>query len=252
MSTNVMVPTEAELMWLVSVSAPPVEPVPVVAFDAGRLPDAVAPSVAAAGDTDRDGTQDAVFAGPDGAVLLLRSRGTGDWSADTVPVGLQSFAAVAVADVDGDGVADLVVGTSAVSGPGPPRLMWFRHHGGPEPAFGPESEVSASFAVAQGCLAAADVSGDGYPDVVAYGAAHGTFWFRNPGGDMTGPWAAFPLLDAGYMITAFVVLDVDGDSRLDVAFSRPSPELFDFLWALNTPGPVENGSVTWAVCVPAT
>lgn len=57
-------------------------------------------------------------------------------------------------------------------------------------------------------LAMADVTGDGYQDLVS-----GKYFYRNPGGDMTGKWSrvTFPI-----NVDAMLILDVDGDEMADV------------------------------------
>ena len=57
-------------------------------------------------------------------------------------------------------------------------------------------------------LAMADVTGDGYKDIIA-----GRYFYRNPGGDMTGPWRRFTF---EINVDAMLVLDVDGDAFVDV------------------------------------
>jgi hypothetical protein len=57
-------------------------------------------------------------------------------------------------------------------------------------------------------LAMTDVTGDGYKDIIA-----GRYFYRNPGGDMTGPWQRITF---DINVDAMLVLDVDGDSFTDV------------------------------------
>ncbi len=57
-------------------------------------------------------------------------------------------------------------------------------------------------------LAIRDLTGDGREDIVS-----GRYFYRNPGGDMTGPW---PRVDFGRNVDAILCLDVDGDDRGDV------------------------------------
>jgi FG-GAP-like repeat len=57
-------------------------------------------------------------------------------------------------------------------------------------------------------LAMADVTGDGYKDIVA-----GRYFYRNPGGDMTDPW---PRITFDINVDGMLILDVDGDSFADV------------------------------------
>ncbi len=53
-----------------------------------------------------------------------------------------------------------------------------------------------------------DVNGDGYKDVVS-----GRYFYRNPGGDMSGPWAR---VDLGQNIDGMLFVDVDGDDMADI------------------------------------
>jgi hypothetical protein len=57
-------------------------------------------------------------------------------------------------------------------------------------------------------LAMTDVNGDGYKDIIA-----GRYFYRNPGGDMTGRWQRITF---DINVDAMLVLDVDGDSFTDV------------------------------------
>ncbi|MBK7549797.1 MAG: VCBS repeat-containing protein [Rhodoferax sp.] len=68
-------------------------------------------------------------------------------------------------------------------------------------------------------LAFGDVNRDGRVDIVS-----GKYFYRNPGGDLTGTWArsTFPA-DADAML----VLDVDGDGQLDV-IAQALPNVYWF------------------------
>ena len=57
-------------------------------------------------------------------------------------------------------------------------------------------------------LAAGDMTGDGYKDIVS-----GRYFYRNPGGDMEGAWQR---VDFGFNVDACLTLDIDGDEFADV------------------------------------
>jgi hypothetical protein len=172
-----------------------------------------------------------------------------------------------IADMNGDGRADLVVGLELA------ELRLYVNRGGVTPRFG-KNTLNTS-----GCHNArvADVNSDGHPDILcanylghppvdlwqnqpppaaldkwqyikadssrtkmgtgfpAFGLAFGDFnhdgwvdivsgkyFYRNPGGDMTGQWSrlTFPV-DADAML----VLDVDGDGQLDV-LAQSLPDVY--------------------------
>lgn len=67
-------------------------------------------------------------------------------------------------------------------------------------------------------LASGDLTGDRYPDLVS-----GRYFYRNPGGDLSGRWAR---RDLGRNLDAILVTDVDGDARGDII----AQALPDILW----------------------
>jgi hypothetical protein len=66
-------------------------------------------------------------------------------------------------------------------------------------------------------LATVDADGDGRRDIVS-----GRYFYRNPGGDMSGRW---PRVDFGLNVDACLVLDVDGDAFADV-IGMALPDIF--------------------------
>lgn len=67
-------------------------------------------------------------------------------------------------------------------------------------------------------LTMTDVNGDGYKDIIA-----GRYFYRNPGGDMTGQWSRIMFNEN---VDAMLALDVDGDKFTDVI----AEALPDVLW----------------------
>jgi hypothetical protein len=66
-------------------------------------------------------------------------------------------------------------------------------------------------------LAMADVTGDGYKDIIA-----GRYFYRNPGGDMSGRWQRITF---SINVDAMLVVDVDGDSFAD-AIAEALPDVY--------------------------
>ena len=137
---------------------------------ANVLPVRNGPFALATGDLDRDGHLDLVVgdtAFPDNArVELLLGNGDGTLQpASSRQSGFQSTS-VAIADMNGDGNLDVVLGTAPANGTGPDRSLWMLlgdGHGelGDPIAFGPYRAISQ--------VAVADFNRDGRPDVLFTG-----------------------------------------------------------------------------------
>ncbi len=66
-------------------------------------------------------------------------------------------------------------------------------------------------------LARGDLTGDGYGDT-----ASGRYFYRNPGGDMTGKWTR---VDFGFNVDAYLSVDVDGD-RFGDLIAEALPDVY--------------------------
>ena len=66
-------------------------------------------------------------------------------------------------------------------------------------------------------LAIGDLTGDGMKDIVS-----GRYFYRNPGGDMTGRW---PRVDLGKNVDAILIVDVDTDEFGDI-IAQALPEVY--------------------------
>jgi hypothetical protein len=149
---------------------------------------------------------------------------TGNWATVlTVNAGLEPTGDWTLADLNGDGNADLVwrrnVGNGIDS-----EIVWAQREGS---GFGPARTLSlASFGNRVTRMAVADVTGDGKPDLVFilpdnFGQSELAVLRQNAAGGFEAPvlYASFRAADA------VAVADVDGDGRLDVVVAHSSEKV---------------------------
>jgi uncharacterized repeat protein (TIGR01451 family) len=167
------------------------------------------------------------------SVLLGKGDGTFQSPSSLISTGGDWASSIAVADVNGDGKADLIVGNECsewsqqgfCSGPGSLGVLFGNGDGTFQPSqdysFGGLSYLSE---------AVADVNGDGKPDLVALGCpSTGTFTYcGGPGdgsleimvGNNDGTFQSPVLFDAGGVWPKSVAIaDLNGDGKPDVAFA---------------------------------
>jgi|GEM_PF-5871419 len=162
----------------------------------------------AAGDLDGDGRDDAALATGHSVEVYLQRLGA---LAAAVAVPVAGAQQVVVADVDGDGVADLVVktfriGPTAFEG----EVVVLRGQGGG--GFAPPVIVAAGRQVE---LEVGDLTGDGRPDVLTCNGAELRVYAQAADGSFAPP-AVYPTTD--FQCNGVTIGDLDGDGRLDVAY----------------------------------
>ncbi len=135
------------------------------------------------------------------ALLLLLPRPPGiPFSRHDIDLG--SSEAVTLADIDGDGRADIVSGENWFEAP-----HWRRH------AFRELNYVAAADLIDDFSDLALDVNGDGSVDIVsALGNERVMAWFENPGA-RDEPWRKHVFEDGGYGIEFAFLVDLDNDGR---------------------------------------
>lgn len=184
---------------------------------------ALNPEDVAVGDLDGDGKPDLVSPSDNGGVVsLYRNTSTpGTISFDArVDLPAPAFTiSVAIGDIDGDGKADLAVGSYTGQ-----ALSVYRNTSSPGSlstnSFVPRVDFSAGCNVQT--VALGDINGDGKPDIVLVGElpSHMSI-FQNlstPGGFTSASLGARVDYASGNDPSGVVIGDLDGDGRPDIAF----------------------------------
>jgi hypothetical protein len=213
-------------------------------FPVGSNPESVSTA-----DVNGDGRPDLLVANANSAnvsVLLNQTApgaATPSFTAATnLPVGSDP-ASVAGADVNGDGRPDLVTanpGANSVS-----VLLNLTAPGAPTPSFAP----AASFAAGggPGSVAAADVNGDGRPDLLVANSNSATVSVllnTTAPGAPTPSFAPAASFGAGTSPTSVAAADVNNDGRPDLLVTTPGSDTVSVL--LNTTLPFGRTTTTFA------
>ena len=180
------------------------------------------------GDLDGDGRPDLVVAipastppqlntpGDSGGLVLLR-QDPATPGRFLAPVWVRTGGAAeacAVADLTGDGLADVAVADGVlVNG----RILLLAQAPDPPGSFLPAVPVPVAAGQGFSSLVAADVDGDGRPDLVLAGSGGLAVLHQRAGGGFTAP----VLLAVGQRFDGVAAADLDGDGRLDLVAANP-------------------------------
>ncbi len=174
------------------------------------------PVSTAAADFDEDGRVDLAVATSNDARIQVRLGVASDFTAGVV---LGPFSppprAVATADLNFDGHADLVVALGALGAPG--RVEVFLGNGLGGFTTGPSLAAGTNTSA----LAIGDFDGNGAPDVAAVGEDDGGAWvFLGNGAGGLAPVGGNPVVSDLAAPRALVAADLTGDGRADLAIAE--------------------------------
>ena len=193
---------------------------------------ALGSSVGVAGDVNGDGYSDVIAAGADGTVKIFAGAASGTmpmiWTVNSGTTGEGKTLAATAGDVNGDGIADVMVATPTSAS------IYFGRRGSPPSTTADEVRaIDASglgpfpFAYARWATTVGDVNGDGFSDV-AFPASTTTVAVYHGGGYPPNPAAVSLLkiptkLQAGsnYGTGLSAAGDINGDGYSDYVVGQP-------------------------------
>ncbi len=167
----------------------------------------------ALGDLDNDGDPDIVSAHSVGAsaeVIAWRNEG-GSWTRFDVGTHDADMNAVFLADLDGDG--DLDIASSSTSSSAAGEVIVWRNNGLGNPWTRQDVGERGTYVFA---LGAADLDGDGDPDLVTGDGARQVIAWQNDGTPFAGTWTSATLGTTAHQVRSLTLADWNADGRPDV------------------------------------
>ncbi|EDQ91286.1 uncharacterized protein MONBRDRAFT_31515, partial [Monosiga brevicollis MX1] len=179
-------------------------------------------------DLDKDGLLDVVSANAgDDSIVVFYNQGNGSFASqpESAATGLTNLHAIACADLDGDGYADII---SARDGTG--AVAWHRNDGtGHFPANSARAVSEATSTANVRNVALADLDGDGAMDIVAARLdTNVVMWYRNNG---AGAFQANTISSNAVGVRALAAADMDQDGHVDVVSLNAGEDLI--VWYRN-------------------
>ncbi len=172
------------------------------------------PEIVVATDSDAGGGQVWVL-DYDGTVLPGWPQGDGE------PTTVEASSSPAVADIDGDGSLEIIVGSSTMQ-------VWAYNHDGTVAAGWPQNAMDPVCATP----AIGDIDGDGDLEVVA-GDYTGYIWAWNGDGSPVSTWPSEPQFGLGYALSSPALANLDDDGKMEIVVGTCRPDHTGYLLALN-------------------
>ena len=168
-------------------------------------------------DVNGDARADIVATKPDGTLWYYQNNGTALPYSGPAQIGLggwQHFDRLLLADVNGDGRADIVATK-------PDGTLWYYQNNGTAQPFSGPVQIGLGGWQAFNRLYLADVNGDGRADIVAT-MPDGTLWYYQNNGT-TLPYSGAVEIGLGgwQAYVRLAVADVDGDGLADIVATMP-------------------------------
>jgi len=191
------------------------------------------------GDVTGDGRADVVAERPDGSLWLYTNGGsnTSPYSGGTlIGSSWDQFRNVTLADVTGDGRADLVAAR-------PDGTLWLYTNGGSNTSPYSNATLIGTSWNQFTFVIGGDVTGDGRADVVA-ARPDGTLWLYTNGGSNTSPYSTSTLIGTGWeAFNRILLADVTGDHRADAVGGLPDGTLWLYTNGGSNTSPYSTGTL---------
>ncbi len=169
----------------------------------------------ATADMNGDGIPDLVVISPQDCtvdVITVDAQGNFTLLAPQIFSDITQMSSIAVADVNGDGIPDVII-TDASSSAGGVRILLNDGHGGLAAEVSYASEPASGSGPAS--VTVADINGDGLPDLITANGSDGTVSVLLNNGD--GTFATPVSYPAGTYAVTVAVADLNGDGLPDLA-----------------------------------
>jgi FG-GAP-like repeat/Tachylectin len=190
------------------------------------------------GDVTGDKRADIVAEHPDGTLSLYANSGS-----DTTPFtsgaqigsAWQQFSNITLADVTGDGRADLVAKKSDGA------LMLYANSGSTTSPYGNGTQIGSGWG-AFSTVAASDVTGDGRADLTGV-RSDGSLWLYANSGSTTAPYTSGTQIGSGWQgFNRVTTADVTGDARADIVATKADGTLWLYANSGSNTAPYGSGA----------